>query len=208
MQGGQILNLSFRGVGRPIGRDFDRDEREYWVTPGLLSTALDACMDREDVTLSFDGGNWSDIDLALPALQQRGLTATFFIVPGWLGEPGFISKLDLRDLVRSGMTIGNLGLQHRDWTALTRDRLEHEISQGRRLLEELTGTEIKTVAIPYNAYNDTVLDTLRHQGYEHVFTGDGGPADPAAWLQPREPMRASHRTDAVAELIGQLRPEA
>lgn len=201
---GQILNLNFHGIGRPIGRDFGQGEREVWVTEELFEATLDACVGREDINLSFDDGNWSDINTALPALTRRNLTATFFIVPGWLGEPGFMSRQDLKELVAAGMPIGNHGLRHHDWTTLERDKLEHEVAQGRRLLEELTGTEIHTLAIPFGAYNDTVLDALRRQAYEHVYTSDGGTADPEAWLQPREHLRADHDPTSVAALLDQL----
>jgi len=200
----QILNLNFHGIGRPMGRDFGPGEREVWVTQEILEATLDLCAGRDDVAISFDDGNWSDVEIALPQLQQRGLSATFFIVPSWLGEPGFMSKHDLKEIVDAGMTIGNHGLQHHDWTTLEPAKLEHEVSQGRRLLEELTGTEIHTLAIPFGAYNDTVLDTLRRQAYEHVYTSDGGTADPTAWLQPREHLRADHAPAAVAALLEQL----
>ena len=200
----QILNLNFHGIGRPIGRDFGPNERDYWVTPETFTAALDACADRGDIALSFDDGNWSDLEVALPALQQRGLSATFFIVPGWLGEPGFMSKQDLKELVAAGMTIGNHGLQHHDWTTLDQTKLEHEIAQGRRLLEELTGTEIHALAIPFGAYNDLVLDSLRRQAYEHVYTSDGGTAAPDAWLQSREHAKASHDDRAIQDLINEL----
>lgn len=197
----QILNLSFHGVGRPIGRDFGPGERDYWVKPATFEAALDECMGRDDVRISFDDGNWSDLDMALPALQQRGLRATFFIVPSWLGEPGFMSKRDLKELAAAGMPIGNHGLQHHDWTQLTPDRLKHEITQGQRLLEELTGVEVSTLAIPFGAYNDMVLDSLRGHKYAHVYTSDGGTAAPDAWLQPREHARASHDDRSIQALI-------
>jgi peptidoglycan/xylan/chitin deacetylase (PgdA/CDA1 family) len=200
----QILNLNFHGIGRPIGRDFGPGERDYWVKPETFEAALDACMGRDDVRLSFDDGNWSDVELALPALRQRGLTATFFIVPSWLGEPGFMSKRDLKELVSAGMPIGNHGLQHHDWTQLSPDRLQHEITQGRRLLEELTGTKITTLALPFGAYNDMVLDSLPRHNYEHVYTSDGGTAAPDAWLQPREHAKASHDDRTIAALISDL----
>src|ERR1700757_3496496 len=131
----QILNLNFHGIGKPIGRDFAEGEREMWASPEMFAATLDACVGRSDVNLSFDDGNWTDLELALPALQHRTLPAPFFIVPSWLGEPGFMSKHDLKELAASGMPIGNHGLQHHDWTTLEPDKLEHEISQGRRRLE-------------------------------------------------------------------------
>jgi peptidoglycan/xylan/chitin deacetylase (PgdA/CDA1 family) len=201
---GQILNLNFHGIGRPIGRDFGEGEREVWVSPETFSATLDACVGRSDVHLSFDDGNWTDLELALPALQQRALEATFFIVPSWLGEPGFLSKQDLKELAAAGMPIGNHGLQHHDWTTLDPDKLEYEIGQGRRLLEELTGGEVHAVAIPFGAYNDSVLDTLRRQAYQFVYTSDGGTADSQAWLQPREHLRAAHTSAEIAALLAQV----
>lgn len=202
MEPQHIINLSFHGIGRPLGRDYGEGERDLWVKLHTLEAALDACAGRDDVRLSFDDGNSTDIDIVLPALTGRGLTATFFIVPGWLGTPGFLSKRDLRELVDSGMTIGNHGLQHHNWTLLSREKLEYEVGQARRLLEDLTGRSPDTLAIPYGAYDDGVLDTLRRQGYEHVYTSDGGAADPQAWLQPREHARASHDPAAITALLG------
>jgi peptidoglycan/xylan/chitin deacetylase (PgdA/CDA1 family) len=201
MEPQQIINLSFHGIGRPIGRDFGPNERGFWAKPATFTATLDACVGREDVQLSFDDGNFTDVDVALPGLLERSLRATFFIVPSWLGEPGFMTKPDLKELVANGMAIGNHGLQHHDWTTLARDKLEYEVAQGRRLLEELTGLEINTLAIPFGAYNDVVLDTLRRLGYEHVYTNDGGPADPQAWLQPREHVKADHDATAIATLL-------
>ena len=40
------------------------------------------------VRISFDDGNASDIELALPRLEERGLRATFFVLAGRLDEPG------------------------------------------------------------------------------------------------------------------------
>jgi peptidoglycan/xylan/chitin deacetylase (PgdA/CDA1 family) len=197
----QILNLNFHGIGHPIGRDFGEGEREFWVTKETFERTLDIARNRNDVALSFDDGNSCDVDLVLPALQQRELTATFFIVPGWLGEPGFMTKADVKTLASSGMTIGNHGLQHHCWTELERHALEHELSAARQLLEELTDTTVDTLAIPYGVYNDAVLDTLRTTGSRRVFTSDGGAAPAGAWLQPREHLRAQHTPADVERLV-------
>lgn len=186
----QMLNLNFHGIGAPKGRDFGEGEAEFWATPAILEATLDAVVGRDDVTLSFDDGNSTDVEIAVAALTKRGLSATFFIVPSWLGTPGFITDTDVRALAESGMTIGNHGLAHLFWTELTPAQLSREVSEGRRRLERLTGGEIKTLAIPYGAYDDAVLHALGEHGYEHVFTSDGGVADRAAWLQPREHLRA------------------
>ncbi len=200
----QVLNLSFHGIGRPLGRDFGEEERDYWASRGTFEAVLDAVAGRGDVRLSFDDGNSSDVDVVLPALLERELKASFFLVPAWLGTPGFMTRADVRALVRDGMTIGNHGLRHQIWTELPPDRLEHEVNQGRQLLEELTGTNLTTLAIPYGRYDDAVLDMLRADAYTRIFTSDGGSADPDAWLQPREHVRSGHDRAAIAALLSRL----
>jgi len=200
-----VLNLNFHGIGAPTARDFGEGERGVWVTPALLEATLDAARHRTDLTLSFDDGNTTDLEIVLPALTQRGLKATFFIVPDWLGAPGFITRADVRTLAQNGMTIGNHGLAHRLWTELTQAELAHEVTQGKSTLERLTDTEVSTLAIPYGAYNDAVLDELRdHHHYEHVFTSDGGAADDTSWLQPREHLRAGQTPADLERLLGGL----
>jgi hypothetical protein len=49
-----------------------------------------------------------------------------------------------------------------------------------------------------------VLDSLRRQAYEHVYTSDGGSAAPDAWLQPREHARASHDDRDIQRLVTEL----
>ena len=203
-----VLNLNFHGIGAPKGRDFGDGEREFWATPSIFGATLDAVVGRDDLTLSFDDGNSTDIEIVLPALRQRGLSATFFIVPSWLGSPGFITDADVRTLTESGMKIGNHGVAHRFWTELTPDELSHEVSEGQRWLEELTRSEIRTLAIPYGAYDAAVLRALVEYGYEHVFTSDGGVADGDAWLQPREHLRADHTQPDLDRLLEPLRESA
>jgi peptidoglycan/xylan/chitin deacetylase (PgdA/CDA1 family) len=202
--GKHILNLNFHGIGRPRNRDFGDGESEFWATQNTFEAVLDAAAANSHVTLSFDDGNTTDIDVALPALQQRGLTATFFIVPGWLATPGFITAQDVKTLADSGMRIGNHGLNHRFWTELDHDALAHEVKAARTELERLTGTPIDTLAIPYGRYDDTVLATLQSHHYAHVFTSDGGTADPQAWLQPREHLRAQHTPADLQRLLSAL----
>jgi peptidoglycan/xylan/chitin deacetylase (PgdA/CDA1 family) len=203
-----VLNLNFHGIGAPKGRDFGDGEREFWATPSIFGATLDAIVGRDDLTLSFDDGNSTDIEIVLPALRQRGLSATFFIVPSWLGKPGFITEADVRALALDGMQIGNHGLAHKIWTELTPRQLSHEVSEGRRLLEHLTGGEIKTLAIPYGAYDAAVLRALVEYDYGHVFTSDGGVADGDAWLQPREHLRADHTQGDLDRLLEPLRESA
>ena len=180
----QCFNLTFHGIGEPT-RPLAPGEEGIWISLDWYLAILDDVKDRSDVRLSFDDGNASDLLHGLPALQERGLDATFFVVAGRLGEAGFLTEEDVRTLTRAGMTVGCHGMTHSRWRGLSRHALHKELRESRTILEEIAGTKVDTAACPFGAYDRHVLSALRAYGYRHVFTSDDGVARSDRWLQPR-----------------------
>ena len=87
------INLTFHGIGDARAAARSRRRRDVWLELASSSDrVLDSVAGRSDVRITFDDGNASDVEHALPALRRRGLTATFFVVAGRLGEPGFLDE--------------------------------------------------------------------------------------------------------------------
>jgi peptidoglycan/xylan/chitin deacetylase (PgdA/CDA1 family) len=178
-------NVTFHGVGDPRRR-LDPGEARVWLSIDDFLATIDALRGRDDVRISFDDGNRSDVDVALPALAEHGMTATFFALAGRLDDPLHLGAADLERLIRAGMTIGSHGLHHRDWRRCSDGDLAAELAGSRRVLEAVTGRPITQVSVPFGSYDRRVLAQARRAGgYERVFTSDGGAARPSAWLQPR-----------------------
>src|SRR5689334_16744292 len=95
------INLTVHGIG-DTGRLLDPGEDLTWVSTEQFVSVLNATVDRPDVRITFDDGNRSDVEIALPRLMERGLRATFFILAGRLGEAGRLDSADLKELVGSG----------------------------------------------------------------------------------------------------------
>jgi peptidoglycan/xylan/chitin deacetylase (PgdA/CDA1 family) len=183
--GARVHNLTFHGVGEPP-RELAPGEATVWLTEERFRAVLDAVAGRDDVRLSFDDGFRSDVEVALPALVERGLSATFFILAGRLGHPEHVGEQDVATLVDAGMTIGSHGLHHRSWRELDEPDLSAELDESRRVLAAVAGASVTRASVPFGAYDRHVLGRLRRgAGYERVFTSDGGPAREDAWLQPR-----------------------
>src|SRR6185312_11876791 len=98
------VNVTFHGIGQP-SRDLQPGEDAVWINLPEFESILDSVAGRDDVQLTFDDGNLSDINHALPALRERGLTATFFVVAGRIGTAHFLDEDDIRMLAAEGMTI-------------------------------------------------------------------------------------------------------
>jgi peptidoglycan/xylan/chitin deacetylase (PgdA/CDA1 family) len=194
------LNLTFHGIGNPA-RALDLGEEQVWLGRDRFLAVLDAVGKREDVHITFDDGNASDVDQALPELRRRGLGATFFVVAGRLDAPGFLGKNDVLALADAGMGIGCHGMYHRPWRHLTDSELHEEVVNARETLEAILGRPVAEAACPFGSYDRRVLKTLRRADYQRVYTSDCGTASGSAWLQARNTVTEQARTDLAAQLF-------
>jgi peptidoglycan/xylan/chitin deacetylase (PgdA/CDA1 family) len=193
------VNVTVHGIGTPA-RAVDDDEHGVWVTVEQFERLLDVAVGRPEVTLTFDDGNLSDLEIALPRLLERGLTARFYVLAGLLGEPGRLDEAGVRELHRAGMVIGSHGWCHRDWRSLDWGPLgtiavEEEMVRARQRLSTLTGSDVSEVAVPFGSYDHHVLRILERTGVSRVYTSDGGWARHGTWLQ----ARTSIHSDADAD---------
>jgi peptidoglycan/xylan/chitin deacetylase (PgdA/CDA1 family) len=183
-----IVNLIVHGIGKPR-RALDPGEDESWVTVEQFEQVLDAVVGIDNVRLTFDDGNASDVEIALPRLLERRLTAEFFLLAGQLGERGRIGRDGVRELVDAGMSIGTHGWSHSDWRRLDDRRATQEMAEAPKLLSKLVGKPVRHAAVPFGAYDRGVLHRLRKAGMTRVYGNDGGPAREFAWLQSRNSLR-------------------
>jgi peptidoglycan/xylan/chitin deacetylase (PgdA/CDA1 family) len=186
---GTVLNLCFHGIGTP-GRSLETDEENFWVEPAQFEEILDVVSRYRSVRITFDDGNMSDAQLALPGLRRRNLTAVFFVISGRLGQPGSLAAADVRDLVQAGMTIGSHGMRHRPWRATSAEELNEELTGAQEVIARASGQPVQQVACPFGSYDRRVLSAIRRRGFSRVYTVDGGPARSDAWLQSRYTVRA------------------
>jgi peptidoglycan/xylan/chitin deacetylase (PgdA/CDA1 family) len=199
--------VTFHGIGDPP-RALDPGEDRVWVSRRQFVATLDAVADRPDVRITFDDGNASDIVHALPELRRRGLHATFFVVAGRLGAPGFLSRDDVATLTAAGMTVGCHGMRHRAWRRLDDRALSVELLDARRLLEDIVQRPVREAACPFGAYDRRVLRSLRRYGYEQVYTSDRGAAPAGAFVQPRNSVGPSDGARVLEDITGTGRRRA
>jgi peptidoglycan/xylan/chitin deacetylase (PgdA/CDA1 family) len=188
------VNITVHGIG-PASRELDPGEDQTWVSIAQFERVLDAVAERSDVRIMFDDGNASDVEVALPRLLERSLTAEFFLLAGMLGDRGRVDHAGVRALLDAGMAIGSHGWAHRDWRRIDAAQAREELDDAHRVLGELTGRPVSRVAIPFGSYDRHVLRRLRAVGVTRAYTSDGGRARPDAWLQARTSL--PHDMDAA-----------
>jgi peptidoglycan/xylan/chitin deacetylase (PgdA/CDA1 family) len=204
---GEIVSLCFHGIGAPAPGIRPEDEG-YFIGSDLFLAVLDEVAGRPGVELSFDDGYASDVEIALPAIAERGMSARFFPLAGQLGEPGYVDTGGVRQLATAGMQVGTHGMRHRSWRGMDERTRHEELTRARDLLAEAAGTAVETAACPFGAYDRGALAALRGAGYVQVFTSDRRRARAGAWLQPRYSIRRTDTIQYVRDQILATRPMA
>lgn len=112
---------------------------------------------KKSIILTFDDGYKDFYLYAYPVLRRYNLKATIFITIGCFDKPGFLTQVQLKKLVKSGLiTIGSHTVNHLDLTKLPLDILEYELKESKQYLEDLLQTNINSLAYPFGKYNNIV----------------------------------------------------
>lgn len=121
-------------------------------------------MKRAAVSFSFDDGRVEHAALAAPILEEFGIKATFYIVPGLMKEKASVTRdlwrkripvalmgwEDARRLVKAGHELGNHGMTHRKaYPPMTKEERYREIAESTRLITKKVGRCPRTWAWPH-----------------------------------------------------------
>jgi peptidoglycan/xylan/chitin deacetylase (PgdA/CDA1 family) len=191
--------LMLHGLGPPPSHVSDVDA-QYWLP--LKTFALVVSLARPaNATITFDDGNASDTEIALPALLHAGLKASFFIPSDRVGTPGYVNATGLRMLHESGMLIGSHGCAHVRWNEMPDSAIVEDVRRSVENLSSIIGENVTAVAVPFGACDRRVLDVLRNLGIGRVYTSFSGPDSGRGWLVRRDCITADLTEAEVRDLI-------
>jgi peptidoglycan/xylan/chitin deacetylase (PgdA/CDA1 family) len=131
------------------------------------------------VALTFDDGYIDAYTTALPMLQQRGFVGTFYIVSGFIGQPGYMGWAELGALRDAGMEIGAHTVSHPDLTTLGLEDLRAQVAQSGATLAAELGIAVVSFCYPGGRFNDTVRAVASEAGFTSATTTvqEGGQGD-------------------------------
>lgn len=209
-----VLMYHRLGAGAIAGREIG--EEIYAVTPSLFEAhletvasvgvpvlgfedllgALSSAQSREGgVAITFDDGNATDHTVALPALNRRGWSAISFVVPAWLGQPGYLDWQQVRELKAGGMTVGAHGFDHTLLGTLDEDGIRAQLRKAADALEAGLGERPRSISLPGGSGGERAVRIAQEEGFELVATSVPRVAQPARGLAPT-PRFAIRRDDS------------
>ncbi len=140
-----------------------------------------------EVILTFDDGYTNNYHSAFPIFQRHQITATIYPVVGSIGKHQVIweendaqTPVDLmnseqiQEMHDAGIEFGSHFWDHIHADRQDAATIKTQLTQSKTELERIIGVPVVSVAYPYGAYNQTVLDAAAQVGYSYGVTTVSG----------------------------------
>lgn len=130
------------------------------------------------VSLTFDDGWHSNMQVAFPELARRGWPGTVYIATSLIGRRPFMEKRELLELGEMGISVANHTVNHPDLRILQAGEIEREISECNRILQDWTGQRPGSFCYPFGRYSPTARNIVADSGFSTACSGRVGPNPP------------------------------
>ncbi|MCL2219431.1 MAG: polysaccharide deacetylase family protein [Chitinispirillia bacterium] len=161
--------------------------------------------------ITFDDGLTSFYDNAWPLLEDKKIKSTIFPVAGLIGKNGHWDVMGqtshmtapmLREIAASGHEIGSHSLTHANLVWLDDDELMKELRDSKSILENITGTAVKSLSFPFGSWNTRVWDAAQSAGYQYATAYRGHQRVSTEIL----PVMGVFRFDGIDDIVGRIPP--
>jgi peptidoglycan/xylan/chitin deacetylase (PgdA/CDA1 family) len=167
-----------------------------------ISQALELGANASGVGITFDDGCETDLLFAAPRLLDAQCNATFFIVTSWIGQRGYLSLQQLRELRALGFELGAHSRTHAYLPDLDAVSLRSEIAQSKDELEQGIGERIEHFSCPGGRWSREVSEVAREAGLRTVSTSRPGMVSLATdrYCLPRTAILAGMQANDFARI--------
>jgi peptidoglycan/xylan/chitin deacetylase (PgdA/CDA1 family) len=155
----------------------------------------------DEYLLTFDDSWASHYSVAVPLLQEENCAGVFFLTVNQLGRTGMLQEDEVRAMHRAGAGIGSHGMTHRHFDTLSRSELQAELSDSRKALCDMTGSDIRLLALPGGKSHRRLLEASQVAGYRQIFTSRPGLWRPGQVMIPRLSVTADFCGPTLGRLL-------
>jgi len=168
------------------------------------------------IAITFDDGFVTNLEAAVPAMQEFGARAINYLVADRIGKSSdwetaeggearpLMDDAQLRDWLAAGNWIGAHTCCHPRLSKIPRNRAREEIFSSKKKLEDRFGQPIEHFAYPFGDYDDAVVEMVREAGFKTACTMDRGVNDRTTKPHRLKRWTARYPTRTIATLLRKL----
>jgi len=157
-----------------------KDQMLRVVAKGIETCWLDELVQQGEVpavrrlVITFDDALGNNYDLAYPILRSCGFRGTVFAISQFVGESGYASWAQLREMYEGGISVESHTATHRPLTELGDDDIWDELIRSKHCIEDHVGGKVNYVSVPHGMINARVVEIAGLLGYRGICTSDPG----------------------------------
>jgi peptidoglycan/xylan/chitin deacetylase (PgdA/CDA1 family) len=127
------------------------------------------------VLITFDDGYQDNYVNAWPVLKKYDLTGTIFVVTGYVSYyPMYLTWNEIKEMNGDHMEFGSHTVSHIPLVQLDQQRVQKELTDSRKAIEDRVGYPVDFIAYPEGKYNDMIKEETKNAGYAAAFTVETG----------------------------------
>lgn len=186
-------------------------KKEYTTITGsdLLSPRKSVNQSEKKIALVFDDGFENVFTNAFPLMQEYSIKSNVFPIVDSIGKfsswdiyksQKHMSKEHVRKISDAGHEIGSHSLTHQDLVLISHKEAEYELSESKKILEDITGREIVSISFPWGSWNKRTWDLALQCGYKIAFAYRGH----SQATFPVIPVTGVYSFDSVSDIIEKI----
>lgn len=123
--------------------------------------------------LTFDDGGESAYTRIAGVLEELGWCGHFFVTAGRIGQRGFLTRAQIRELKNKGHVIGSHSFSHPTrMSHCSGEELMNEWTTSVQILADVLGEGVDTASVPGGYYGKKVAETAVKAGIRILFNSE------------------------------------
>lgn len=123
-------------------------------------------IDDKSIIITFDDGYLNNYIYAYPILKEFGFEATLFMITSKIDQKFYLSKDMIKEMDSNGINIQSHTVSHPELSKLSYEEQLYELSESKKVLENILGREISYVSYPYGQFNKSSIMIAKKLHYK------------------------------------------